>query len=81
MIIMKMNFIFIMDKKIFKEYVKSQGLRQSAQRDLIADTFLATRGHSSMEELLAEARKKDPQYRSDHRLSYPETADPLRPGG
>ena len=61
MIIMKMNFIFIMDKKLFKEYVKSQGLRQSAQRDLIADTFLSTRGHSSMEDLLAEARKKDPR--------------------
>jgi Fur family transcriptional regulator, ferric uptake regulator len=61
MIIMKMNFIFIMDKKIFKEYVKSQGLRQSAQRDLIADTFLTNRGHRSMEELLAEARKKDPR--------------------
>ena len=58
---MKMNFIFIMGKKLFKEYVKSQGLRQSAQRDLIADTFLATRGHSSMEDLLAEARKKDPR--------------------
>jgi Fur family ferric uptake transcriptional regulator len=61
MIIMKMNFIFIMDKKIFKEYVKSQGLRQSAQRDLIVDTFLANQGHSSLEELLAEARKKDPR--------------------
>ena len=56
---MKMNFIFIMDKEIFKEYVKSQGLRKSTQRDLIADTFLARRGHRSMEELLAEARKKD----------------------
>jgi Fur family transcriptional regulator, ferric uptake regulator len=50
-----------MDKTIFKEYVRSQGLRQSAQRDLIADTFLAHRGHSSMEELLAEARKRDPR--------------------
>lgn len=63
MLIMKMKFIFIrmMEKKIFKDYVKSQGLRQSAQRDLIADTFLAHEGHSSMEELLAEARKKDPR--------------------
>ncbi len=61
MIIMKMNFIFIMDKKIFKDYVKSQGLRQSAQRNLIADTFLSNRGHSSSEELLAEVRKKDPK--------------------
>jgi Fur family ferric uptake transcriptional regulator len=60
MIIMKMNFIFIMGKKIFKEYVRSQGLRQSAQRDLIVETFLASRGHSSMGDLLAEARKKDP---------------------
>jgi Fur family transcriptional regulator, ferric uptake regulator len=63
MLIMKMKFIFIMlmDKELFKEFVKSQGLRQSAQRDLIADTFLANRGHSSTEELLAEARKKDPR--------------------
>ena len=61
MIIMKMNFIFIMDKKIFKEYVKSQGLRQSIQRDLIADTFFSNQGHSYSEELLAEARKKDPK--------------------
>ena len=60
MLIMKMNFIFIMDKKIFKEYVKSQGLRQSVRRDLIAETFLANQGHSSIEELLAEGRKKDP---------------------
>jgi len=61
MIIMKMNFIFIMDKKIFKEYVKSHGLRQSAQRDLVADTFLSHQGHSSSEELLAAVRKKDPK--------------------
>jgi Fur family ferric uptake transcriptional regulator len=61
MIIMKMNFIFIMDKEIFKEYVKSQGLRQSAQRDLIVDTFLSNQGHSSSEELLAAVRKKDPR--------------------
>ena len=60
MIIMKMNFIFIMDKIIFKEYVKSQGLRQSARRDLIADTFLSNRGHSSSEELLVAVRKKTP---------------------
>lgn len=58
---MKMNFIFIMDKKIFKDYVKSQGLRQSAQRDLIADTFLSNQGHRSSEELLAAVRKKDPK--------------------
>ena len=61
MFIMKMKFIFIMDKKIFKEYVKSQGLRQSGQRDLIVETFLANRGHSSIEELLAETRKRDPR--------------------
>jgi Fur family ferric uptake transcriptional regulator len=61
MIIMKMNFIFIMDRIIFKDYVKSQGLRQSAQRDLIADTFLSNQGHSSSEELLAAVRKKDPK--------------------
>jgi Fur family ferric uptake transcriptional regulator len=61
MVIMKMNFIFIMDKEIFKEYVKSQGLRQSAQRDLIAETFLSNQGHSSSEELLVAVRKKDPK--------------------
>jgi Fur family ferric uptake transcriptional regulator len=58
---MKMNFIFIMDRIIFKEYVKSQSLRQSARRDLIADTFFSNRGHSSSEELLAAVRKKDPR--------------------
>ena len=61
MIIMKMNFIFIMDKKIFKEYVKSQGLRQSAQRDLIADTFLGQPGAQFKGRAAGGSRKKDPR--------------------
>ena len=80
MIIMKMNFIFIMDKIILKEYVKSQGLRQSAQRDLIADTFLSNQGHSSSEELLAAVPEKGSQDWIDHRLSNLKVAYQLRAG-
>ncbi len=60
MIIMKMNFIFIMDKKIFKEYVRSQGLRQSAQRDLIVETFWPAGGTAQCGDLLAGSPEKGP---------------------
>ena len=43
----------------FKQFIKNQGLRQSAQRDRIVSTFLALKGHASAEELLAKARKFD----------------------
>ncbi|MEW6186989.1 MAG: transcriptional repressor, partial [Thermodesulfobacteriota bacterium] len=39
--------------------LKSRGLRQSAQRDRVLETFLAQEGHISAEELLSRVRKKD----------------------
>jgi Fur family transcriptional regulator, ferric uptake regulator len=62
MIIMKMKIIFInqtMEQILFKQFIKSQGLRQSSQRDRVVETFLSLRGHISAEELLNQVRKKE----------------------
>ena len=48
-----------MESPIFKHFIKSQGLRQSRQRDRVVDTFLSLKGHTSAEELLSKVRKKD----------------------
>jgi len=48
-----------MESSIFKHFIKSQGLRQSRQRDRVVDTFLSLKGHTSAEELLSKVRKKD----------------------
>jgi len=48
-----------MESSIFKHFIKSQGLRQSRQRDRVVETFLSLKGHTSAEELLSKVRKKD----------------------
>ena len=40
-------------------FLKSRGLRQSSQRDRVAETFLSQKGHISAEELLSQVRIKD----------------------
>lgn len=47
--------------KLFKEYLRSHGHRQSSQRDRIVEIFLETKGHQSAETLLAQVREKDPR--------------------
>jgi Fur family ferric uptake transcriptional regulator len=48
-----------MESSILKHFIKSQGLRQSSQRDRVVETFLSLKGHTSAEELLSKVRKKD----------------------
>lgn len=39
------------EKEIFERFIRSQGLRGTAQRDTVLDAFLRTRDHVSVEEL------------------------------
>ncbi|MBI4764954.1 MAG: transcriptional repressor [Deltaproteobacteria bacterium] len=48
-----------MEPSILKNIVKSRGLRQSGQRDLVMETFFKQKGHISAEELLSQVRIKD----------------------
>ncbi|MGC1404812.1 MAG: transcriptional repressor [Thermodesulfobacteriota bacterium] len=48
-----------MERSVLKNFIKTQGLRQSGQRDRVVETFLALKGHASAEELLGQVRKKD----------------------
>lgn len=42
-------------------YLERKGLKRSRQRERIAETFLAMRGHVSVEELAARVRARDPR--------------------
>ena len=42
---------------IFKEHLRRQGLKSTAQRDDIAHVFFASRGHISVEELYHEVKQ------------------------
>lgn len=42
---------------IFKEHLRQQGLKSTAQRDDIAHVFFASRGHISVEELYHEVKQ------------------------
>jgi Fur family ferric uptake transcriptional regulator len=42
-------------------YIEEKGLKRSRQRERIADTFFAMRGHVSVEELAARVRARDPR--------------------
>jgi Fur family ferric uptake transcriptional regulator len=48
-----------MERSVLQNFIKTQGLRQSGQRDRVVETFLALKGHASAEELLSQVRKKD----------------------
>jgi Fur family ferric uptake transcriptional regulator len=43
-----------------KAYLESKGLKTTAQRDYIADTFFKTNTHISLDELLRKVKRKTP---------------------
>ena len=51
---------FAVEKEIFLEHIQSAGLRRTAQRDLILETFLRTEEHLTSEDLHLLIHKKDP---------------------
>jgi len=55
-----------MDKKqealdILKEKVKADGLRNTPQRDIVAETFFSVPGHITADDLLDIVRKRSPE--------------------
>jgi Fur family ferric uptake transcriptional regulator len=42
-------------------YIERQGLKHSRQRETVAQTFFAMRGHVSVEELIQRVRREDPR--------------------
>jgi Fur family ferric uptake transcriptional regulator len=42
-------------------YMNKEGLRSTAQRRLVTDTFFQSEGHLSIEELLSQVRQRDPK--------------------
>src|SRR5689334_22452961 len=46
---------------IFKEHLRRQGLKSTAQRDDIAQVFFASHRHSSVEELYNEVKRVNPR--------------------
>jgi len=47
-------------KEILQQYLSERGLKQTRQRELIAETFFRTKKHIKIEELLMEVRKVVP---------------------
>jgi Fur family ferric uptake transcriptional regulator len=45
----------------FEEYVRRHGLKSTQQRGAIVDQFLRSRGHMSIDDLLAKVRKRSPK--------------------
>jgi len=48
------------NKKIFREYLSSKGLKSTRQREIILDEFLRSGSHLSIEELYLKLRRKFP---------------------
>src|SRR5215471_3887252 len=48
------------EQEVFLKHIQKQGLKRTAQRDLILDVFLQTEGHVSGEDLYQLVREKDP---------------------
>jgi Fur family ferric uptake transcriptional regulator len=46
-------------RELFHTYLRQNGLKRTHQKDLILETFLATEGHLSVEDLYAQVRKRD----------------------
>ncbi|SNS28264.1 Fur family transcriptional regulator, ferric uptake regulator [Humidesulfovibrio mexicanus] len=46
--------------EVFLEYLRRKGLNMTPQRAVIVETFLATEGHFSCDELSARVRRADP---------------------
>lgn len=51
---------FEKEREIFLEHIQKAGLRRTAQRDLILDTFLKTEEHLTSEDLYWIVQKQDP---------------------
>ena len=48
------------EQEVFLKHIQKQGLKRTAQRDLILEVFLRTEGHLSGEDLYQLVREKDP---------------------
>ncbi|MDX6445392.1 MAG: Fur family transcriptional regulator, ferric uptake regulator [Blastocatellia bacterium] len=48
------------EQEVFLKHIQKQGLKRTAQRDLILDVFLRTEGHLSGEDLYQLVRGQDP---------------------
>jgi Fur family ferric uptake transcriptional regulator len=48
-------------RDVLRDYIVKNGLKNSRQRDLIADTFFSSDGHLSVDELLERVRVEDPK--------------------
>jgi len=48
------------EQEIFLKHIQKQGLKRTAQRDLILDIFLRTEGHLSGEDLYRLVHEEDP---------------------
>lgn len=46
---------------VFRQWIKEQGLKATAQREDIAQVFFSTRRHLSVEELYGEVRRVNPR--------------------
>lgn len=46
--------------EVLKSYIETKGLKSTAQRDFIADTFFRTNTHISLDELLKKVKRKTP---------------------
>ena len=46
------------EQEVFLKHIQKQGLKRTAQRDLILDVFLRTEGHVSGEDLYRLVREK-----------------------
>lgn len=72
--------------EVFLDFLRRRGLNMTPQRAAIVESFLATEGHFSCEELYAQARRVDPAigqatvYRTLKLLVESGLAEPLLPG-
>jgi Fur family transcriptional regulator, ferric uptake regulator len=48
------------EQEVFLKHIQEQGLKRTAQRELILDVFLRTKGHVSGEDLHRLVREQDP---------------------
>jgi len=48
------------EQEVFLQHIQKQGLKRTAQRDLILDVFLRTEEHLSSEDLYRLVQKEDP---------------------
>jgi len=46
--------------EVLKSYIETKGLKSTAQRDFIADTFFKINTHISLDELLKKVKRKTP---------------------